>query len=194
MSPHHRDSGPGGRTQLTESPTIPGRFSQSPEPYVENPTPAPVVGGLRFSSLAIGGYSVCGITLDGRAFCWGYGGVLGNVSTLPSSSPVPVSGDLRWKVLSVGAGHTCGLTTDGTAYCWGNGERGRFGTGDTTMWLAPQPITEPGQYVDIVAGGQHTCGRTVTGVAYCWGRGDNGQLGHGLFRDELRPVRVVAGQ
>lgn len=164
---------------------------QPPEPGLESATPSRVVGGLRFASLAIGNYNVCGITLDARAYCWGYGGVLGNGSTVASSSPVPVSGDLLWASLSVGAGHTCGLTTDGRAYCWGNGERGRFGTGDTTIVLTPQLIATAGTYAAITAGGQHTCGITGAGAAFCWGHGDFGQLGHGFMRDELRPVQVA---
>jgi len=167
---------------------------QSPEPFPENPTPAPVVGGLSFTQLSIGAYNVCGLTLDARAFCWGYGGVLGNGSTQPSSSPVPVSGDHRWKSLSVGAGHSCGLTTDGAAYCWGNGERGRLGTGDTSIALMPRLVAEPGSYATIVAGAQHSCALSSDNVAFCWGRGDHGELGHGLMRDELRPVQVSAPQ
>ncbi len=167
---------------------------QPPEPFRENPTPASVVGGLTFRTLAIGGYNVCGITLAARAFCWGYGGVLGNATTQPSSSPVPVSGDLHWKSLSVGAGHTCGLTTDGATYCWGNGERGRFGDGYTGIALTPRLIALAGTYVSMIAGEYHTCGLNAAGVAFCWGHGDYGQLGHGLFRDELRPVQVVAPQ
>lgn len=168
--------------------------SQPPEPGPETATPSRVVGGLRFTALAIGSYNVCGITHDARAYCWGYGGVLGNGSGAPSSSPMPVSGDLRWASLSVGAGHTCGLTTDGTAYCWGNGERGRFGTGDTSIALSPKLIADTGTYVAITAGGYHTCALTATGTAFCWGQGKYGQLGDGIFADRLRPVQVAAYQ
>jgi alpha-tubulin suppressor-like RCC1 family protein len=107
---------------------------------------------------------------------------------------MPVSGDLRWASLSVGAGHTCGLTTDGTAYCWGNGERGRFGTGDTSIALSPKLIADTGTYVAITAGGYHTCALTATGTAFCWGQGKYGQLGDGIFADRLRPVQVAAYQ
>lgn len=165
---------------------------RSPEPGLESAAPTRVVGGLRFNSLAIGDYNVCGLTPDLRAYCWGYGGVLGNGSTVPSSSPVPVSGDLTWVSLSVGSGHTCGLATDGAAYCWGNGQRGRFGTGDTSIALTPLVVAKPGTYVAITAGGEHTCAWKSSGTAFCWGRGDFGQLGHGFMRDELRPVQVTA--
>lgn len=168
--------------------------SQPPEPGLESATPSRVVGGLRFASLTIGNYNVCGITHDARAYCWGYGGVLGNGSTAPSSSPVPVSGDLSWASLSVGNGHTCGLTTEGAAYCWGNAESGRFGNGDTGVALSPQLIADAGTYVAITAGGRHTCARTAAGTAFCWGEGTYGQLGDGIFATRLRPVQVAAYQ
>lgn len=161
-----------------------------PEPFKESTTPVRVAGGLRFTSLSVGASNVCAVTADNSAYCWGYG-VLGNGSAEPSSTPLPVSGDLRWKSLSVGGGHTCGLTTDGAAYCWGNGQRGRFGTGDTSIALTPRLIAPAGKYVAIVAGGEHTCGLTGSGTAFCWGRGDYGQLGDGLFADRLRPVQVA---
>lgn len=164
---------------------------EPPQPFKESATPIRVVGGLRFRSLAIGNYNVCGITRELSAYCWGYGGVLGNGSTEPSSVPLPVAGDLKWATLSVGNGHTCGLATDGAAHCWGNGRRGRFGTGDTSVALTPRLIAEPGTYVAITAGGEHTCARKSSGAAFCWGRGDYGQLGDGTFADRLQPVQVA---
>lgn len=163
-----------------------------PEPGKESAVPVRVVGGLRFKEIDVGGYNVCGITPDSRAYCWGYGGVLGNGSGTPSSSPVPVSGDLRWKSVSVGNGHSCGITTDGRMFCWGNGQRGRFGNGDTSIAFTPQLSAPAGRFVSVFAGGEHTCALTATGTAYCFGRGDYGQLGDGIFADRLRPVPVAS--
>ena len=164
---------------------------QPPEAGPETATPSRVVGGLRFTTLAVGYYNVCGITENARAYCWGYGGVLGNGSTAASSSPVPVSGELRWQSLSAGAGHTCGLTTEGAAYCWGSNEHGELGTGDTAGALVPRLVAPPGTYVAIAAGGNHTCARTAAGTAFCWGQGNYGQLGDGMFEDRSRPVQVA---
>ena len=165
--------------------------SQPPQAGPENATPSLVASGLRFSSLAVGAYNVCGITEDRRAYCWGYGGVLGNGTANASSVPVLVDGDLRWASLSVGSGHSCGMTIEGAAYCWGNNERGQFGTGVTGRSYSPQLIAERGGYVTITAGGNHTCGLTGEGTAFCWGQGNYGQLGDGVMADRLRPTQVA---
>lgn len=166
---------------------------EPPEPYKETATPSRVVGGYRFSSLALGIYHACGLTADSRAYCWGdnLNGQLGNGTTTPSSSPVPISGDLRWRSISLGGAHGCGLTTDGAAYCWGNNVRGQFGNGSTEPSFSPQLIAAPGTYVAITAGGNHTCGLTPSATAFCWGQGDYGQLGDGMIGDRLRPTQVA---
>ena len=167
---------------------------RTPEPGPESATPVRVVGGHRFASLTTNGAHVCGITLDARAFCWGWNryGQLGDGTNAHSSSPVLVGGDLRWASLSSGEFHTCGLTTSGAAYCWGSNENGQFGTGATGTTSVPQLIAPAGTYVEVAAGARHTCGRTAAATVFCWGRGDFGQLGHGLMRDELRPVQVTS--
>ena len=67
------------------------------------PTPALVLGGLRFASVAAGGAGksslravrahTCGLTPDGTAFCWGENGSgqLGNRTLTEHSGPVPVA-------------------------------------------------------------------------------------------------------
>ena len=63
-----------------------------------SPIPQPVLGGLRFSSLATGlGGTTCGITLDGNTWCWGpnNGESLGSpdaVGTYASGVPVRLYG------------------------------------------------------------------------------------------------------
>jgi alpha-tubulin suppressor-like RCC1 family protein len=54
--------------------------------------PVAVAGPVRFASLAVGALHSCGLTSDGRAFCWGdntYGQV-GYLSRSERTSPVPV--------------------------------------------------------------------------------------------------------
>ncbi|HUF29778.1 MAG TPA: hypothetical protein VMM77_03870 [Gemmatimonadaceae bacterium] len=167
---------------------------EAPEPFKESTTPVRVVGGHRFASLGLVGNHACGITLDGRAYCWGWNpyGQLGDGTTAHSSSPVPVAGNHRWAVLAIGSAHNCGLTIDGAAYCWGNNDRGQFGNGGTSGAISPELIAAPGTYVAIIAGYNHTCALTDAGTAYCWGQGDYGQLGDGVFADRLRPTQVAA--
>lgn len=81
--------------------------------------------------------TVCGIDLQGRAYCWGAGsdGQLGDgISTsrrrfinLTANSPVPVrvAGKHQFKEISVGSSQACGISEDRkTVYCWGE----NFGT------------------------------------------------------------------
>lgn len=52
-------------------------------------SPVPVSGNLTFSTIAVGGWHVCGVTTDGGIYCWGANdyGQLGNGTT--ADSPVP---------------------------------------------------------------------------------------------------------
>lgn len=98
--------------------------------------PVKVLGGIEFASLAGGGTHVCGLTPEGRAYCWGnnFVGQLGNgesfgpgdVGYVTSPVPVPVSGDHRFVQLSSGGAHTCGLKANGEIWCWGSNDRKRF--------------------------------------------------------------------
>jgi alpha-tubulin suppressor-like RCC1 family protein len=88
--------------------------------------PLPVAGGLRFRTIGVGDYYVCGLATDQRAYCWGWNarGHLGVASPEMSPVPVAVSGGLTWRSLVVGTFHTCGIAMDGATYCWGEGALG----------------------------------------------------------------------
>ena len=165
-----------------------------PQMGVESSQPVAVTGGLQFQSLTVGNYNVCGIAIDARGYCWGYGGMLGNGSSAASSTPTPISGDRRWRTLSSGVGFTCGLTTDDTLYCWGNNDRGQFAGAPAGIALDPILVPQAGNYSAIEAGGQHVCARTSSAVLLCWGRGDQGQLGSGSIGDRSTPLAVASGR
>jgi len=110
--------------------------------------PTPVAGGLRFRSLSVGVEHTCGVTLDGRAYCWGRNkeGQLGSGDLSDASVPVPVAGDLRWSSLSARVSLTfehsltCGLTVARALYCWGTS--GAPGDVDHAFPLS-RPVTRP---------------------------------------------------
>jgi alpha-tubulin suppressor-like RCC1 family protein len=60
----------------------------------KSPVPVQVGGGLTFTSLSVGDWHNCGITLDHVMYCWGSNnqGQLGNGTTTDSSVPVRVAG------------------------------------------------------------------------------------------------------
>jgi alpha-tubulin suppressor-like RCC1 family protein len=165
-----------------------------PEGRRNSPSPQPVVGSHRFSTLSLGSSHTCGITIDQRAFCWGWNayGQVGDGTTAHTSSPVEVEGGRHWTSLVTGGYHTCGRTTDGVTYCWGRNDHGQLGTGSTSNSASPQPVAGGEDFVVFTLGEAHSCALTSTGHAWCWGRGDYGQLGTGALIDQSTPRPVTA--
>jgi alpha-tubulin suppressor-like RCC1 family protein len=172
--------------------------------FVDQLTPVPVAGGLRFVQVSAGARHACGVTVVNRAYCWGPNsfGQLGDGTTTDSPVPVPVAGGLRFvEVSASGNGdHTCGVTPGNRAYCWGSNFDGQVGDG-TTGNLRSVPVAVAGglRFREVRAGGGHTCGVTTGHRAYCWGNNVYGQLGNGSIDDGPQvvfhptPVAVVGG-
>jgi alpha-tubulin suppressor-like RCC1 family protein len=156
--------------------------------------PTPVAGNLTFASLSAGFRHVCGLTTDGKAYCWGYNyhGQLGDGSNVNRDVPVPVAGDLTFMSLSALVGHTCGLTTTGDAYCWGDNYYGQLGDGSQSARYVPTAVLG-GPFTSLLAGEFHTCGVAETGAAYCWGANWNGRLGSGPGPSRTEPAVVAGG-
>ncbi|GGB81795.1 RCC1 domain-containing protein [Deinococcus soli (ex Cha et al. 2016)] len=164
------------------------------------PVKVALPSGVKLSSLSVSDQNACGLTSEGRAYCWGdnNGGQLGNGSSIPSSSsgvstPVevlaPAGGPVRFSSISAGysvslGASTCAITIDGAAYCWGSNYHGQLGNGTTTEATRPTAVTMPAnqKFASISTGGgnsaygTHTCSVSVTGRAYCWGSNRSGQL------------------
>jgi alpha-tubulin suppressor-like RCC1 family protein len=156
-------------------------------------TPVLVAGGLRFKNLATGFFHVCGVTMDGSAYCWGANkyGHLGDGTMVDRLNPVPVSGQLTFQSVSAGYAHSCGLTQAGVAYCWGYNLNGQLGDGTTSDRSRPTPVAGGLSIKDLTANGWHTCALTVDGDAYCWGLNADGQVGDGtIFTNPAEPVAV----
>ena len=163
--------------------------------------PFKVPGGLAFAQISSYGRHTCGITLDGKAYCWGYNGWgnLGSGSNASmSSTPVAVVGGLKFRSVTAGSDHSCGVTTDNRAYCWGNNDWRQLGTG-TTYSGTPALVSSTISFAKITAGTGFTCGITTTGETYCWGANSIGQLGDGKKISygnayNATPSPVVGGQ
>jgi len=174
--------------------------AQSCSGYPCSLDPAPVTGGLAFTTIAAGGVHTCGLTTAGATYCWGSNadGQLGNPAAgQGSEAPIQVSGGFTFTRLSAGPAHTCALTAGGAAYCWGSNFHGEVGSGSAVV-STPSPLPVFGGFIfstvtagSTINGYGATCGVTSLG-ARCWGSGAGGTLGNGSTEDSNIPA-LVAG-
>ena len=145
-------------------------------------TPFRVPGNHRFVQLATFGRHTCGLTAEGKAYCWGYNGWggLGTASNV-SQSPTPllVAGNATFRSISAGSDHTCAVAIDNVAYCWGNNDWRQLGTGTSTISSVPVAVSGGIAFGTVTAGPGFTCGVSTTGGAYCWGANSIGQTADG---------------
>ncbi|HEX5077140.1 MAG TPA: hypothetical protein VFW03_28275 [Gemmatimonadaceae bacterium] len=141
----------------------------------------------------------CGLSADGRAFCWGSNrlGQLGDGVDSPNAKTeaVAVATAQTFVAISAGANHTCALTREGVAYCWGlnfTGELGQVIVPDKCDGFPcnrrPARVETTMQFDTISGGFGHTCALRG-GSAFCWGRNDRGQLGSARSDDVCEGVR-----
>lgn len=165
-----------------------------------SPTPTLVGGGLAFDTLSVGYDTKCGLTAEGRGYCWGGNGegTFGDGSTTDSATPTPVSGRLRFRTIKTNYTHTCGLTTAGDAYCWGSnsndGITGRLGDGTSTDRLVPTAVVGGHKFQDIRLGVYRTVGLTTGGQLYWWGQGPTNELSPTLYSGEHVFTKLMMGE
>jgi alpha-tubulin suppressor-like RCC1 family protein len=100
-------------------------------------TPLDVVGISGAMAVAAGLLDTCAIGADGRARCWGFGG-LGDGGTASSSSntPVVVMGLSDARKLSANEATGCAVRADGSVACWGGNYYGTLGDGSNANYGA----------------------------------------------------------
>ena len=75
-------------------------------------TPAPVLGGKRWTDISVGDNHTCALDVVGTVYCWGDGGSwrLGDGDTAANLVPYPIYGQARFTDIAVGMASTMGLT------------------------------------------------------------------------------------
>ena len=148
-------------TNFTNATTVPTRLADAP-PFV---------------SISAGGWFTCGLTADGRVFCWGSNetGQLGATASDTcvvaqyddSAEPLPprifpcsyraIQANLNSRITQIAAGPSdvCASTAERTVVCWG--------------W-APEPYTVVGAtgLTGIAQADFMACGLDADGRAWCW--------------------------
>ncbi len=154
------------------------------------------------------GYDDNCVIADGKAFCWGRGGLglgdRGDTGLEPHPNPVQVvSADVigntpMTAIASAGGGGTVGdhscVIAGGRAYCWGDDTYGALGNVDHDRYFSPvdtSGVLKGKTVTAIAAGAFHSCA-IADGAAYCWGRNSSGQLGNHSTTDSDVPVAVDA--
>jgi len=136
----------------------------------------------------------CGLDDNGRAMCWGHGGLLGTdapthqeclaASTQPtgvtascSAVPVAVASPVSFTSLAGGAMTVCGLTAEGVVHCWGEIP---VSTGTPGRASTPVVVSAGVRFTSVSVFNSHMCGVGTDGLAYCWGYNQLGQAGSQL--------------
>jgi len=154
-----------------------------------------VSGAHVFKSITAGWDHTCGLTGEGKAYCWGGNteGQLGDGTRQGRVTPTPVATELRFASLKAGGNRTCGLTEDGALHCWGSNQIGAVGNGSVGDVTTPQAVALPAPVAQVGVGYMHTCALLQDGRAYCWGNNAQGMLGTGSTQSVVGAPEVVSG-
>ena len=126
---------------------------------------------LPFASISAGMFHTCGVTTNGRVYCWGRNqfGQLGDGTADDRTVPTPVQTDFLFDRVSAGMNHTCGVARDGAVFCWGGNFNGELGDGTQINRSAPVRALGNRTFRTINTGESHSCGITTGNLGYCWG-------------------------
>ncbi len=153
--------------------------------------PAPVVGRVAFTAIALGRAHACALDADGVVHCWGSNdqGQLGDGSLVDRLVPTPVPGLSGVAELALGADHSCARRADGTVACWGASELGQVGTLIGPV-PAPRDLGLEG-ITQLAAGASHSCALGADTQPRCWGSNMSLQTGSGVVGPQVRPSTVA---
>lgn len=191
-----------------------GKFSPEVCPAQQrecSTTPRSLIDSRDLVQISGGGSgTTCGLTTDGKAYCWGNNElgwigaaadqctVFGVGTSACSRTPIAVPGGRAFTRIVLGGAFACALSGGGAAYCWGVDDQGQLGELPSELCAGvpcsrtPVAVTGGLSFVSLAAGNQHACGVTAGGTAYCWGVNAASQLG-AQGPGGPSPIRVSGG-
>lgn len=163
-----------------------------------NRYPTLVLGEHQFASLALGSRFTCGLTDQGKAYCWGYnfdGQVGDGTTTGEKFAPTAVKTDQTFESIVTGQFQVCALTGEGDAYCWGDSGSGQVGDGRSwnrqNIAEVPTKVVGGHTFNQLMAAFDFSCGLEGSGGVYCWGGVDLIEYTDSIYR---RPALVSQGK
>jgi alpha-tubulin suppressor-like RCC1 family protein len=143
----------------------------------------PSAAGIKFMQVAAGRDHTCGVSRDGKAYCWGSNGrgQIGKGSVSDSvQAPFQPAPDRRFIAIGAGQDFSCAVERGGAVWCWGDAAYHQLGTADSTFSATPVQVPLPQPALSLGVGGQHACVVTVNRQVICWGADQAGQIGKGV--------------
>ena len=131
-----------------------------------HPSPTKVQTSAKFTAIAVGRTSSCGLDVAGTVICWGFGGsqFQNNDCTTSSTDCVLLARPVTGGGTYVAFAHSdygpelCALTSAGAVDCW---------TNPTNPPTQPFPVEMVAISVGTSASFRSWCGISMTGIVYC---------------------------
>ena len=141
--------------------------------------PVRVAGSQQWTSISAGGWTTCGTTSSGTAYCWGENsmGSVGDGTITNRNAPTVVTGGVQLKQISTTWGRTCGVSASGQVWCWGENANGELGNGSRANTAKPVQVSSSDSFTHVGTALTATCATRTDGQVLCWGDNRYGQLG-----------------
>lgn len=159
-----------------------------------------------FSTIAIGSQHICGLSNQGKAYCWGLADErLGIGLTGSGAISIPQEVDTSgiasfpgFNSIMAGLDYACATTITGQIYCWGNGASGKLGNGNSASSSTPQIVDTSGivtsrNFIKVAGMYETSCATASDGEVFCWGVGDLGQMGNNSNSSSSLPATINTG-